>query len=222
MAVQPAIEGLAGIDMDAPSDKLILSPAFPVTWDSVEVNNIRMGSSYYSMKMRRENERQLWKISNTSHPAKETHLRFNLTLPLGAKVHRVLVNGNEYEAELVENKLGLNLELSQAKNRNLLEIEILSSAGICVLPEVIDPMPGDRSGSHRIITESLAKKEYTLVLNGKSGSDASFRIYCPGGFTNLPDSCKLLKREGNVSFFFYHFPEADSRYVTVPLKFKRN
>jgi hypothetical protein len=98
-------------------------------------------------------------------------------------------------------------------------IEIYHTGGICALPEQQDLLPGDSSSGYRIISEELKGKNYTIRLNGRSGSDADFKLYAPDGFQETPSSCTLLSQSGSLYSFAYRFPDAGGNYVTTPLIF---
>lgn len=219
MAVQPAIEGMLGLVPDALANRLVLTPAFPVEWDSAEVKNIRMGSTRYGLTMKRTEGKLVYRLTSDTPKRGQTSIRLNLNLPLGTKVHRVLVNGMEYEAEIQDSRLGMNLILSEASNRNKVTAEIFFAGGISATAVNPEPKPGYTSAGCRIIDEELSGETYTLTLNGKSGSDATITLTTTSGIGSTPKNCRLISEKGPYRTYQYHFPEADSKYVTVPLQF---
>ena len=54
MVLSPAIRGLFGIEADATHHALHLSPHLPATWDSAELDNVRVGDDLYTLKLKRD------------------------------------------------------------------------------------------------------------------------------------------------------------------------
>jgi len=54
MVVSPAIRGLFGVQADAIHRTLLVEPHLPATWDSAELNNVRIGGDLFSIAMKRE------------------------------------------------------------------------------------------------------------------------------------------------------------------------
>jgi hypothetical protein len=77
-------------------------------------------------------------------------IRLNLRLPLGTKIHRVLIDGKEAELRYTGGNIKLVL-LHRVKTT----IEIYKSGGICAIPEVVYPHSGQESKGCRILSESL-------------------------------------------------------------------
>jgi glycogen debranching enzyme len=219
MVLEPAIEGMLGLQPDALQNRLTLSPAFPANWDSVEINNIRMGQQLFDISYTSSAEKLNWKIRRSVGIKDNTEIRLNLRLPAGTRVHRVMVNGKEFESEFREDVLGLNLLFSNADMGNTLNVEIYRTGGISALPEVAEPLPGSKSEGYRIISEALSGDQYIILLRGKSGADAAFSLNTANGFSATDKRCTLQSQSGNIYNYSIHFPEADSKYVSVPLSF---
>jgi hypothetical protein len=53
MVVLPLIEGLLGVEPDAPAGRLTLSPQLPQAWDRLEVRGLRCADSAYDLRLQR-------------------------------------------------------------------------------------------------------------------------------------------------------------------------
>ncbi len=214
MVLQPAIEGMLGLQPDAMENRLTLSPQFPADWDTVSVQNIRIADRGINLTMHQTVEKSVWILRTAAGSSGKTQVRLNLSYPAGTKIHRVLINGKEAEPELLMSRLGLNLILDGE-----VKVEIFKKGGICALPELREIKPGYTSEGSRILSEELKGNKYTLKLDGKSGSDARFRIFSPDGIAMIPDSCTLIAQDGLVYTYGFQFPPTKSKYITVPLTF---
>ncbi|MBK7212772.1 MAG: hypothetical protein IPH88_05655 [Bacteroidales bacterium] len=219
MVVQPAIEGMLGLKMDAVRKSISLYPQFPADWDSIRVNNIRMGNSYIDLKMLRSKEKTSWTFVSKGDPGNAINLSLKIPLLPGSAISRVFVNGKEYEAEKQKNYIGMNLNIPQKGKVDTIVVETVGTAGICALPAIDDPKPGNISLGVKIISQEFSGNTFSLTLSGRSGSDVSFRIYSPKGPGILPDGCKLLDHRGDIYTIGAHLPPADSKYFTLKLQF---
>ena len=216
MVLEPAIEGMLGLQPDATENLLTLCPRFPRDWDTVSVQNIRMDNRLISMTFSQTNEKSTW-IFHKSGGKNDMQLRLNLAFPPGTRIQRVRVNGREAETELQDSRLGMNLVLKEDT-----KVEIFRNGGICTLPETREVKPGSASAGCRILSEKLLGKEFLVQVDGKSGSEGRIRIFCTDATPGFPANCRLLFRDGNVYCFSFQFPASESTYVSLPLSFTIN
>lgn len=54
MVLAPAIRGLFGVEVDALHRTLQLQPHLPASWDSAELDNVRVGDDLYTVTLKRE------------------------------------------------------------------------------------------------------------------------------------------------------------------------
>ncbi|MDD4645081.1 MAG: GH116 family glycosyl hydrolase, partial [Bacteroidales bacterium] len=57
MVLQPAIEGMLGLDPDAMNNTIGISADFPLDWDSASAENIRLGENLFNLKLLRTPEK---------------------------------------------------------------------------------------------------------------------------------------------------------------------
>ncbi len=215
MVLEPAIEGMLGLEPFATENQLSLSPQFPADWDSVSVTNIRMGEKYFNLNMKRQGLCETWTFNSPGSDTSMVGIRLNLRLPLGTKIHRVLIDGKEAELRYTGGNIKLVL-LHRVKTT----IEIYKSGGICAIPEVVYPHSGQESKGCRILSESLEGNTYNLLLEGIAGSEQSIRLYSPDGIAQNSNGCVPERQEGNIFSYRVKFPYADGKYVLLPLQFR--
>ncbi len=56
MVVLPFVEGLLGVDADAPAGRLAVGPQLPAAWARLEVGGLRCGESAYDLKIQRRDD----------------------------------------------------------------------------------------------------------------------------------------------------------------------
>jgi len=53
MVIQPLVEGLLGVEPDAPRGRLVVAPQLPEEWDRLDVDGLRCGGSILDLQLRR-------------------------------------------------------------------------------------------------------------------------------------------------------------------------
>ena len=197
MVLQPAMEGMLGLSPDAMNNTLGLALRFPYDWDSVSVDNIRLGDNRLSFKLLRTPGTTTVKFLNllTSSPP-----LLSLTIPLapGTRVIKVLIDGQL--GTFKRSTTGLELKVKAAEKN---QIEITQTGGISVLPLVYHPNPGDSSTGLKIISDELIGKKYIVKVEGLSGKTGKIRLI----------------RSGKVTEQEFVFPKTKEKYARKDLAF---
>jgi hypothetical protein len=53
MAVLPLVEGMLGVVPDCVNGRLLLAPALPAEWETLDVRRLRVGETVYDLRLRR-------------------------------------------------------------------------------------------------------------------------------------------------------------------------
>jgi hypothetical protein len=209
MVLLPAAKGMLGLSPDALSQKLTMAPGFPWSWKAVNASNIRIGNSLVSMKMKRSEG--IYNYSFQKKGSSLLYLNFNPLLPPGTKVLKVLVNGKEVKFNQREREEAVQVEVTSLKILGNINIKIVCSGGIGVLPLINEPREGDRNTGAKIIGQDLQKNSYKVQVEGIPGKSYQFNIF----------SAKPIKKVHNAFFkptgdHIYQLttviPEADKKY----------
>lgn len=215
MVSLPALQGLMGIMPDALDNSLVVSPNLPADWDTLSVQNIRMGKSLLNLAFSGTKQKETWKIRTEGSQDQPVKFTLNLYQRPGTKLSRILVDGKEVES--LKNNSLLTVQLLVTKEST---VEIFRLPGPAVLPEIYEPENDARTEGTRLIAEELKGNTYEVTLEGKSGSETLLRIY-RGGYELTPLSEDYIF-EGdisNVASYRYHFPEADQLFINKTLSF---
>jgi len=215
MVIQPALEGMLGLDADAGRNRLKLAPALPPDWDSLEVSGIRTGNSRINMKFNRNGNllSYRFKSENTEPPVVE----FSPILPPGTQALSCRLNHRDtpYTTNISPSGTNVKLELKPGKD-DLLEIEV--SHGISVLPVVQEPKPGCSAEGLRILDASLDGNVYSVLAEDKSGTSGELRIWTNGMVIDHIENGTLLSVNGKILTIGIDFPGSGQKYSEVPLK----
>ncbi len=171
MVLQPAIEGLLGLEVNALNNKIKLSTHFPANWDSVKVERIRIGDSFVDFQMNRKNGKTFFVF--TSNSSKPIQVEFNPTFPLETKFISAQINNKQLTIETFNNRtLSFLFEL----NRNSI-LEVSHTGGISVLPKIVLPKPNYTSEGFRILSDKIDGNEYVIEVQGVSGTQNEIEIW---------------------------------------------
>ncbi|MBS1261891.1 MAG: hypothetical protein MAG453_01226 [Calditrichaeota bacterium] len=80
-ALHPAIDGLLGWEPDALAGRARIAPQLPADWDTLTVNNLRVGGTTLSLNLWRERGRIEWDVADRSGPPVE----ITMESPLGKR-----------------------------------------------------------------------------------------------------------------------------------------
>lgn len=215
MVSLPALQGLIGIKPDAIGNSLIISPNLPADWDTLSVQNIRMGKNFFHLAYSASELKETWKIKKEGSKDQTVKLTLNLYLRPGTKLSRILVDGKEVES--IKNNSLITLQLLVRQEST---VELFRVSGPAVLPEISEPENNAMTEGARLIAEELKGNTYKVTLEGKSGSETKLRIH-KGGYNLTPLSAEYVSEsdDNNVASYRYHFPEADQPFITKTLSF---
>jgi hypothetical protein len=177
----PAVRGLLGLRIKAtPTSSSILQtielrPNLPANWSSLHFSNVLTNDGHLSGEIRRERQK-ISAILNSAKGPRSSALRIELPIPLAARVRRVTCNGKpmKFEPLRVGDK---NAALIDVNLSNHLEAIAEYDGGIEIVPPKIDPAPGERSSSLKVIeTKLLDQHHLDVTVAGLGGRSYSLEL----------------------------------------------
>jgi glycogen debranching enzyme len=90
--VLPMLRGLAGLEVDALSRSVKLSPQFPADWDTVRIDGVRLGAKAFDFTVTRSTD--LYSVGVASAGKDSVQVTFTPGLEPGLKAESVMLNGN--------------------------------------------------------------------------------------------------------------------------------
>ncbi|MEJ2186282.1 MAG: GH116 family glycosyl hydrolase, partial [Gemmatimonadota bacterium] len=98
MLVTPLVEGLLGLQADAPAGMVAVEPHLPARWDSVSVRGFRVGADTVDMRVYRT--MGVYTLAVRRRGPQPLRARVSPALPLGAHVLRVTVDGRDVPVQV--------------------------------------------------------------------------------------------------------------------------
>ncbi len=212
MVIQPALEGLLGLNVDAGKRQLKLAPALPADWDSLEVKNIRMGNKTISLQFKRSVTTLSYMFNSKFNDS--TVIEFSPMLPAGTRILSCKLNQNDvpFTEEITPAGTGIKLELKPA-GKDLLEFEFRD--GISVLPVVEDPKAGYPSEGLRILDAGLRGRVYSVLTENKAGGSGEIRVWLNGLNIDHVENGTILSIGGNICTLQIMYPDLGKKYTEV-------
>ena len=181
--VVPLVRGILGLSPDAPRDELTFRPALPAQWPWVRFKSFRFGMHHLSGKISQSAARMNLRLEDDS--PKPLDVRFSPTLPWGAHVTRVRVNGMAIAFRQLDSSALSRVSVHFRLERQA-DVAIDYSGGLAIVPPVPHPQPGARSVQLKIlgVEQQLAGDHgvITLTVAGRGG-----RNYALDAITQLRD-----------------------------------
>ncbi|MCX6256640.1 MAG: DUF4960 domain-containing protein [Bacteroidia bacterium] len=217
MILQPVIEGLLGLETMAVKDSISLSPALPLDWDSLKVNNIRVGEHVLSFNVQRSDGKIKYHFEHVGN--RPLMVSFSPVLPAVTKIKSFRITDALNWKELPE----LRNEQSVIPHYliNIMhntDIEIMTEYEAGVIPVNPHPVPGYKSENPHIISEKYENDNAVLKLEGKSGTTYDIGFYLEGKSFKIITGGKEHGSKGNIHFISVDFPVDKEDYVTKILK----
>ncbi len=194
----------------------ILTPRFPLHWDTLRVNNLRMGNSLLDFIMTRKKTRTSYRfILKKGQPIK---LHFAPESPAGMVIRQILMDNKPIFSGDGKQSSGcgdtLHFVLSKEK---ILEYE--HQAGIGVIPYISRPLPEDSSAGYRIIADTWHENQYTLELEGASDTFADFVIHIFDQQVHSIENAEILSLDDKgLLKIRVRFPAAREKYSKTSVR----
>lgn len=196
MVLQPTIEGMLGLEVDAANNKIKFSPRLPADWNSIKVQRIKIGDQSVDYTMKRFGGKTIFDFStNSNTPIK---IEFNPTFPHGTKLEIVTIN-NKSQTTNQSNNQSFSFILNKST-----QIVIDYKNGISVLPVISHPRPNDKSEGFRILSDKLEGDAYSVDVQGISGTTHTLEVY----------------RNGKIEKVEVKFEKSDKEYINKTVKVK--
>jgi hypothetical protein len=215
MVLQPAIEGMLGLEINAPGNALTIAPHFPAGWDSVKVRNIRVVDRYFDLEMKRIPGK--YRYSITPQTPGEVSLTFFPSFPAGTQFGNMTANGKTMPFTSFRDQKN-SAVLASMKIDGRTDLELDYSDGISVLPVISSPNPGDPSSGLRIISSRLVPGNYTVTVEGVPGTSGEIEVYLNGQIPESITGGRETGSNGNILGIAVDFEQGPEKYIQKTLR----
>jgi len=175
MLVTPTLRGLVGYRADAARCRVTLSPQLPADWDRLTVRRLETGCGKLDLAIRREAGRLTLELRRQG-AGRPVVAALEPSLPLGAAIEGVTVNGRDSEYRTVETPHDVSPSFETTVADSTI-IEIRFRGGAELVPQQTRPEPGDPTRGLRLLDWRLEQGRYVATVEGSG--EQQFRVRSP-------------------------------------------
>lgn len=209
MILQPISEGMLGLNPDAPSNRISISPRFPWQWQKVKVEHILFGDHHLNLTLNRNQNTTIFHLKNLN--VKDCSVLFKPSLPLGTAIHKVLLNGKEISFLTNNSEESLELILDELKLIDEAVIEIFHTGGIGALALINQPEPGDTNQGAKITGQELSGNKFTITLEGLPEKIYEFQVFSNFHVKSIKNG-KIVNQKENIYTISLNIDKSSSKY----------
>ncbi|MBN3036514.1 MAG: hypothetical protein JW861_13085 [Bacteroidales bacterium] len=215
MVIQPVIEGMLGFRPDAMNNRAYLSPQFPLQWDTVDVDHLRVGNHTLGFTMTRSGKNLVYHFRHEGPEPIELHLKPQMLF--GSEPTRILLR-RSFESKRLEPAEEV---VASFDTEAVFEFQVSGGIGM-ILPAPL-PLPGDSTSETRVLSEEFTDDTYSLTLQGRAGSGSRLTCRYTGTEPVSVEGAKLKTQEGEILNLIISFDNTTDPWPvrTVQIRTKR-
>lgn len=206
MSMLPLTWGMLGIDSNAQTDSLSLSPAFPADWSFANVKNIYVGDKTVQMNYKREADGYEYVLTNDTEAP--IHTAFTAILPLATEVESVEADGESVPFEVTNDVQNVNVSVAPFDLKGKRTITVRTKGGIAVLMNLAPVVRNMKDTNLKIEREAFDPQTgtYTLSLAGVPGESYDVSILTRSEISGA-EGATLKEAHNGVSVYTVTMPK---------------
>ncbi|MBD3226244.1 MAG: hypothetical protein GF313_16065 [Caldithrix sp.] len=209
--LHPTITGMIGWKPNAPMKEAHLKPRFPLHWDSLTVERLRVGETVLNLDMKRSRKETEYTLKRVQGPSVTIYLQPEIAE--GMKLKSVQVDGvdrtftNDRSRGLMAQPLAVTVDQKHT-------ITLLHEGGIGMVPLMPQPTPASPAIGARIVSADLQNKQYIVDLQGKANTTYQFRANVFDQSINAIDGGQIIALKNNgILTFEVTFPQSEKEFA---------
>jgi hypothetical protein len=201
MAIQPVIEGMLGLKVDAVNGIIELRPYVAPHWDNLRVRGIRAGEQRFGMSIQRLKGETVYTfvpeggLRRTKGFGTFT-LKFTPVLPLGTRVREIRIGSRRQQVNVVVRDY-LSLSPLQIRLDRRVDVRVNHDGGISVIPPIPHLRRGQESTGLRIVDEKWRGKTYYLTVEGQNGREYLLDVKDHSSTVKAIEGAPVLSQDGD-------------------------
>ena len=199
MVVSPLLRGMFGLSTDAKAATLTFTPHLPADWNSLGIDNLRVGENKLRLNFTKTAEGISLEVARTAGNG-QSIIEFRPSISLRATVQRVEVNGKPlaFRVEANDEDQHVVVRFPVSEGRTLLRIFISNDFAVTATPTL--PPLGSLSSGVRILSEtwSASHDQLTLDVSGSAGAQYELKVWNAAQIERVEGAELKKKSDGSV------------------------
>src|SRR6266436_2052738 len=178
MVVSPLLRGMFGLATDAKAGTVTFAPHLPADWNSLGIDNVRVGENKLQLDLTRSAEGIFLEAGRTAGTGEST-IEFRPAISLRATVQKVELNGKPLSFRVETNDEDQHVVVRFPVSQGQKFLRILISNDFAVTSTAALPPLGSASTGFRILSEtwSASHDELTLNVSGSPGAQYQLSVW---------------------------------------------
>jgi len=217
MVISPVLRGMLGLQVDATTRTVAMSPHVPADWDRFTLTDLRLGNTTLLMNYTRAEEGLILLEIGRTEGKDDCTFEYRPAISLRARVLKVEMNGQPIKFKIEQNDGDQHVvvRVPIGSGKHFIRIFLTNDFGLAAHAEL--PLPGRSSEGLRIISEhwSISRDRLDAVVAGLAGQGYKLNIYRFDGLGQV-EGAGLNPRShlGNDPFLWVELPTSDGEAYT--------
>jgi hypothetical protein len=199
MVVSPLLRGMFGLSADAKAATLTFAPHLPADWNSLGIDNLRVGENKLELNFTKTAEGIFLEAGRTSGTG-ESIIEFRPSISLRATVQKAELNGKPFPFRVETNGEDQHVVVQFPVSEGQKFLRIFLTNDFAVTATAVLPPLGSASSGVRILSEtwSASHDQLTLDVSGATGARYELRVWNAAQIERVEGAELKRKPEGSI------------------------
>jgi GH15 family glucan-1,4-alpha-glucosidase len=199
MVVSPLLRGMFGLSTDAKAATLTFAPHLPADWNSLGIDNLRVGQNRLELNFTKTAEGIFLEAGRTSGTG-ESIIEFRPSISLRATVQKAELNGKPFPFRVETNGEDQHVVVQFPVSEGQKFLRIFLTNDFAVTATSVLPALGSVSSGVRILSEtwSPSHDQLTLDVSGATGAHYELRLWNAAQIERVEGAELKKKPEGAI------------------------
>jgi hypothetical protein len=213
MVVSPLLRGMFGLATDAKAGTVTFAPHLPADWNSLSIDNVRVGENKVQLTLTRSAEGIFMEAVRTAGTG-ESRIEFRPSISLRATVQKAELNGKPLSFRIESNEEDQHVIVRFPVSEGQDFVRIAVSDDFAVTATAALPPLGSVSTGLRILSEtwSASHDQLTLNVSGSVGAQYQLSVWNAAQIDHVDGA--ELKKKPEVSTLTVQIPSSGSDSYT--------
>jgi len=209
MVVSPLLRGMFGLATDAKAGTVTFAPHLPADWNSLSIDNVRVGENKVQLTFTRSAEGIFMEAGRTAGTG-ESRIEFRPSISLRATVQKAELNGKPLSFRIESNEEDQHVIVRFPVSEGQDFVRIAVSDDFAVTATAALPPLGNVSTGLRILSEtwSASHDQLTLNVSGSVGAQYQLSVWNAAQIDHVDGA--ELKKKPEVSTLTVQIPSSGS------------